>query len=123
MDTDIQEYISEDITKRLASPNMTWRKLDLCFKWQMLQAYLAKRGIDESDARYDHVRGLLRGGLLVSVDYHAKNQCVMRMNKSDDPTCSAIDATDAEAAGEAAVVAAGEAAGEAGGEAAVVVVR
>jgi hypothetical protein len=89
---DIQDYISEDITKRLAAPNMTWRKLDLCFKWQMLQTYLAKRGIDESDSRYEHVRGLLRSGLLASVDYDARSQCIMRMNKSDDPTCSEIDA-------------------------------
>jgi len=91
MDADIQEYISDDITKRLASPNMTWRKLDLCFKWQMLQAYLSKRGIGEGDPRYEHVRGLLRSGVLLSVEYDSKCQRVSRVNNNDDATCSGID--------------------------------
>jgi hypothetical protein len=93
---DIHEYISDDITKRLSSPTMTWRKLDLCFKWQMLQAYMSKRGIDEpDDSRYEHVRGLLRGGSLSSVEYDAKRQCILRINKSDDSICAEVDARDA----------------------------
>jgi hypothetical protein len=89
---ELQTYISNGISKRLSSPQMTWKKLSLCFKWQMVRRYLSDRAVSDTDSKFAHVRDLLKEGVLVCVDYSNLRQRVMKLNHVDDPVCVELDA-------------------------------
>ena len=77
---ELDTYIDGEIAARLASVSMTWRKLDQCFKWRMLQAYLRERGEPDGGSAYGVVRELLRTGQLTSVEYDCVRQVIARLN-------------------------------------------
>ena len=60
---------------------MTWRKLDMCFKWRVLQVYLKGRGLEEGTQRRlrSRARELLRTRQLTTVDYNSMRQVVTRV--------------------------------------------
>jgi hypothetical protein len=86
--TDLDKFIDGEIEGRLAAANMTWRKLDTCFKWRMLQAYMKERGLAEGSDAYVLVRELLRTHQLTSVEYDCRGQAVTRLNHE---ACASID--------------------------------
>jgi hypothetical protein len=90
-DAGLQTYITDEISRKLSGPKMTWKKLDMCFKWMLLRDYLSVRKIPDNDKRSNHVRDLLRGGFLQCVEYNNGECKVVRINKADDPSCVDID--------------------------------
>lgn len=96
-------FLTEDIRKRMTATHMTWKKLDMCFKWQMIREYLSKRQVLEGDPRYAYMRGLLLGGNLTDVEYSRSEKRINLLNNASDMVCIELDCqanTDAEAEAE-----------------------
>lgn len=75
---DLKVFIDREIVERLAK-NVSWNKLDSCFKWQRVMEHLEGMGVTADDPRIQDVRSLLKKGLLVDVDYDAVEKKVLRL--------------------------------------------
>jgi hypothetical protein len=51
----LDRFIEGEIRDRVRAPNMTWRKLEACFKWRALQDYMAARGIASGSSDFQQV--------------------------------------------------------------------
>lgn len=88
---DLERFIDGEIRDRIGAPNMTWRKLEACFKWRALQDYMAARGVASDSATFSRVRDLLRAQQLTAVEYDARSHAIRRINHANDDTCIALD--------------------------------
>lgn len=84
-------HVLNEITSRLSAPSMTWKKLDMCFKWRMVRDYLADRSIHQGDTRYEHMRFLVQRGGLTGVEYARTEQRIKRLNQANDIVCVGLD--------------------------------
>ena len=87
---ELDRFIDGEIRDRIGAPNMTWRKLEACFKWRALQEYMSARGITSTNAAFSQVRGLLQERQLDSVEYDASSQKIRKINHGAD-VCVALD--------------------------------
>ena len=85
---EIERFIVAEISDRIGRVNMTWRKLELCFKWTRLKEYLLRRGLGEDSPHAELLRGLLKARALTSVEYDARSRAILRLNHGD---CGYID--------------------------------
>lgn len=86
---ELEAFLEQEIAERISRSNMTWRKLELCFKWAKLRDYLGRRGLGTDSDAAQMVRSLLRDKQLLDVDYDARGQVVTKLNHEK---CSYIDA-------------------------------
>ena len=77
---ELDRFIDGEIDQRLGAPNMTWRKLETCFKWRALQEYLTQLGLPLDDPAFAQARELLRAHELTSVEYDAPSRAITRIN-------------------------------------------
>lgn len=78
---ELDQYIDCEIASRLSASGMTWRKLDACFKWRALKAYLATLNIAEGSDAYEQARSLLKlSDFASAVEYDARSQKIVRVN-------------------------------------------
>lgn len=84
----LDRFIDNEIRDRVGAPNMTWRKLDACFKWRALQEYMVARGVTAGGAAFAQVRGLLQERQLDAVEYDAGARKIKRINHA---ACAALD--------------------------------
>jgi len=84
-------FLSDEISKRLSAPSMTWKKLDMCFKWRMIRDFLLERDVCEDDARYSHLRNMIKQGMLMDVEYNRAEQKINKLNHPEDQVCAALD--------------------------------
>ena len=89
VDADLEAFLEREIAERISRVNITWRKLELCFKWAKLRDYLGRRGIGADSDAAGMVRSLLRDKQLMNVEYDARGQVITRLNHDK---CSHIDA-------------------------------
>lgn len=89
----LEHFIDDEIAHRVAAANMTWRKLEVCFKWQAIREYMRARGVDREATPddFEAVRDLVRRGELTSVEYDPKARVVLRLNHDQDPVCARLD--------------------------------
>ena len=85
---ELERFIAGEISERMGRANMTWRKLELCFKWTKLKEFLMRRGLAEDSPQGSLVRGLLRARQLTGVEYDARGKAVVRLNHGE---CQEID--------------------------------
>ena len=84
----MNSFIDVEISKRIGAPNMTWRKLEVCFKWRALQEFLRARGVPEGSENHALVRRLLQAQELTDVEYDAATRAIVRINHAE---CAALD--------------------------------
>lgn len=87
----LDRFIDNEIRDRVGAPNMTWRKLEACFKWRALQDYMVARGVTAGCAAFAQVRGLLKERQLDAVEYDAGARKIKRINHA---ACAALDLVD-----------------------------
>ena len=80
VDADLDAFLEREISERISRANITWRKLELCFKWAKLREYLGRRGISADSDAAGMVRSLLRDKQLMNVEYDARGQVITRLN-------------------------------------------
>ena len=64
------EPVEDEIAGRQAR-GAGWARLEACFRWRAVRAYLEGRGVAPDDPRTARVRALLRGGALPPPAYDA----------------------------------------------------
>ena len=95
---ELDAYVTAEIARKIATS--TWRKLDVCFKWQKVREYVASAPCavafdDEDDPRLAHIKQLLvRGELTKCVEYDPESLCIVSLN-SPDEVCAMVDAAHA----------------------------
>lgn len=60
--------------------NTAWSKLDLCFKWSLIRAYMIDSGVAEHDALIDEVKEMLISNRLPNVEYDKFTHKVVKLN-------------------------------------------
>jgi hypothetical protein len=68
-DRDNLQFIEDDIERR-ARGLTSWKKLDMCFKWKAVVAYLKERDGTTAEEE-DRLLGLVRSKKLLDVEYDA----------------------------------------------------
>ena len=90
---DLDRFIDVDIARRLEAPNTSWRRLDTCVKWRLLQEHFAGRDdVDEKGRSrlLSKARAMLSGGD-IEVVYDPAGRVVTDTNVSGTPTRKAAE--------------------------------
>jgi hypothetical protein len=78
----LDSFIDKEIACRLRG-NVTWKHLEACFKWRMVQEYLREHGVDEADPLVGCLMALLQGNKLSRVEYDAKAHRILKLNHGE----------------------------------------
>lgn len=76
----IDTLIENEITHCLQ--NRSWARLDMCFKWRLVSAFLQEQGLaeDMDDTTRDTIRSRIRCNALDGVEYDSQAMKITRMD-------------------------------------------
>ena len=75
---ELDAAIDAEIRERQSS-GLAWKKLEPCFKWSKILAYLEGCGIQRADPAVAEVRAQLRASGLPHLEYDTERNCVVRI--------------------------------------------
>lgn len=76
--TQLHSFIDREIEERMAKV-VSWKKLDLCFKWIRIREYLQTTGVKEDDPCIRDLRELVESNKLPHIEYDTEQQKVTRL--------------------------------------------
>ena len=80
--TVLDAFIDQEIARRQRR-NVSWKYMEACFKWRMVQQYLQEQGVLAQSPVTGQLRELLRCNKLLRVEYDTHSHRILKLNYGD----------------------------------------